>query len=196
MKYEGFPTLDHPHPADGDQRVDDLRQAFFSTGRGPGSAQRWRLRSAVRDALALGAPLDMRGIVQPGAVEVVRLGGDQDFQRGQRMALAGGLIARERRAVEFSDLVPFDEAEEGAGLELEATEFHNLSILVINILCLASSSPSLLPKLGSNPSVHLATGLVRMLTPAIKYRAPIGLATCIWRPYLQYQQVMKHSDCP
>ena len=56
----------------------------------------------------------MRGIVQPGAVEVARLAGDQGFEGGQRMALAVGLVGIEGRTVEFSDLVAFDEAEEGA----------------------------------------------------------------------------------
>jgi hypothetical protein len=39
------------------------------------------------------------------------------------MALAVGFATVERRAVEFGDLVAFDEAVEGAVLVLEAAEF-------------------------------------------------------------------------
>jgi len=66
----------------------------------------------------------VRGLVQPGAVEIARLAGDQGFEGRQRMTLAVGLVRIEGRTVEFSDLVAFDETEEGAGLELEAAEFH------------------------------------------------------------------------
>lgn len=72
----------------------------------------------------------MRGVVQPGAVEIARLAGSEDFERGQCVEVAGGRVAAERRAFEFGDLAPFDEAEEGAGLVLEAAEFQSESHLI------------------------------------------------------------------
>lgn len=54
--------------------------------------------------------------------------GDEGFEGGQCVQGTGGLVAAERRAVELGDLVAFDDAEEGAGLMLEAAEFHIWSL--------------------------------------------------------------------
>ena len=47
---------------------------------------------------------------------------NQGLEGGQRIAPAVGFIRIKRRAAEFKDLVAFDKTEEGAGLELKATE--------------------------------------------------------------------------
>jgi len=52
------------------------------------------------------------------------LRGDQGFEGRQCLVITVGLIRIKGRTVEFSDLVAFDETEEGAGLELETAQFH------------------------------------------------------------------------
>lgn len=63
-----------------------------------------------------------------GRNRLARLTGDPGFQCGKCEVVAVGLLGLKRRTVEFGGMVAFDEAEEGAGLELEAAESNGFQI--------------------------------------------------------------------
>src|ERR1700740_3013559 len=70
------------------------------------------------------SPLDVREVVEAGGVEVGRDHRRQESGLGERMALAGALVALERGRAQDGDLVALDGAVGRTPVELDPAPFH------------------------------------------------------------------------